>query len=72
MIRLKIDVLKALNSRGYTTTKIRAEHIIGEGSLSSLRRGKMPRENVLNTLCKLLNMQVGDILEYVPDEEVTE
>lgn len=71
MIRLKFDVVKELNNRGYTPSKIKYEHILGESSMSALRKGTIPREPVLNTLCKLLNMQVGDILEYVPDEEVT-
>jgi DNA-binding Xre family transcriptional regulator len=28
----------------------------------------IPRENVLTAICRVYNLQPGDLLEYVPDE----
>lgn len=63
-MRYKIDVLAALKEAGYSTTRIRAEHIIGEAALQHLRNGERVSWETIETLCRLLNCQPGDILEY--------
>ncbi len=68
-IRLKTDILAALKEAGYTTYKLRQEKLLGERAIQKLRTGDMPSWNELNTICCLLNKQVGDLVEYVPDEE---
>ena len=67
-LHYKIDVLAALKAAGYNTTKLRKEKLLSESTIQKFR-DKLPVswEN-LETLCKLLNMQIGDIVEYVPDE----
>ncbi|MGN0546898.1 MAG: helix-turn-helix domain-containing protein [Acutalibacteraceae bacterium] len=64
----KIDVLSALKAAGYNTTRLRKEKMLSESTIQKFRN-KLPVswEN-LETLCRLLNMQIGDIIEYVPDE----
>lgn len=66
-IRYKIDVLAALKSAGYTTTRIRNEKLIGQSYLQQLRSGEIVSTACLDKLCQLLNCQPGDILEYVED-----
>ena len=66
-IRYKIDVLAALKSAGYTTTRIRNEKLIGQSYLQQLRNGEIVSTACLDKLCQLLNCQPGDILEYVED-----
>lgn len=68
-IRLKIDILSALKEVGYTSYKLRQEKLLGESSIQKLRDEKLPSWNELNTICRLLGKQVGDLVEYVPDEE---
>lgn len=68
-IRLKINVLAELKEAGYTTYKLRQEKLLGESVIQKLRTGKLPSWNELNTICRLLGKQVGDLVEYVPDEE---
>lgn len=63
----KVDVLSALKSAGYNTTKIRKEGVIGEAALQHLRRKEKVSWDTLTVLCKLLNCQPGDLLEYVSD-----
>lgn len=68
MLRYKFDVLWELKVRHYPTTRLRSEKIIGEGTINQLRNDKMISTAVLNKLCALLEMQPGDIIEYVPDD----
>lgn len=68
-VQYKINVLAALKEKGYTTSKIRNEKLIGEATMQRLRHGKSVSYEVIAKLCKLLDCQPGDILEYVPDDD---
>lgn len=71
-VQYKIDVLAELKSKGYTSTRIRKEKLIGEATMQRLRRRQSVSYEVLAKLCELLGCQPGDILEYVestPDGE---
>lgn len=69
MLHYKIDILDALKKSGFTTYKIRKDKIIGEAQMQKIRTGEIASKETLNTLCKLLNCQPGDILEYIPDSQ---
>ncbi len=66
-LQYKIDVLAALKASGYNTTRLRKEKLLAEGVIQSLRDKKPISWANIATLCKLLDMQVGDIIEYIPD-----
>ena len=68
-IKLKMDILSALKEAGYTSYKLRQEKLLGERAIQKLRNGELPSWNELNTICRLLDKQVGNLVEYVPDEE---
>ena len=68
-IGYKIDVLAALKDAGYSTYRIRKEKIFGEATVQKFRNAELVSLENIATLCKLLNCQPGDIMEYVPDEE---
>lgn len=68
-IRYKIDVLSALKDAGYSTYRLRKERVFGEATIQKIRNGEILVANQLSMICKLLNCQPGDIMEYVPDEE---
>ena len=69
MIRFKIDIIKALKDKGYTTTRIRKEKIIPEGTLTKIRNnnGEPITTTTLNVLCEILKKQPGQLVEYTPD-----
>jgi len=67
-LQYKIDVLAALKERGYSSTKIREEKLIGQSYLQQLRHGELVSWKTLDTICKLLNCQPGDLIEYIPDD----
>lgn len=69
MIRYKIDIIKELKAAGYGPWRIKNEKIIGEATMSRLRKGMDINFSTLNTVCGILNKQPGDIIEYVPDED---
>ena len=64
-IQYKIDFLAELKKAGYTTTKIREEKLIGQSYLQQIRKGENVSWKTIDTLCELLNCQVGDLVEYV-------
>lgn len=68
-IRYKIDVLTALKEKGYSQNRIRNEKLIGQSYLTQLRHGELVSWKTIETVCKLLDCQPGDILEYIPDED---
>lgn len=57
-----------MKEKGLTTTKIRKEKIIGEYTLQSMRTGKSVTLESLESLCKELNCQFGDLVEYVREK----
>ena len=68
MIKYKIDIVETLKSNGYNTNRIRQEKIFGEATMTKFRRHGQLNINDLNKLCKLLDCQPGDLLEYIPDD----
>ena len=68
-LQYKIDVLKELKNKGFTTYRLRNEKVIGEAMMQKLRHGEMVSWATINTLCTLLQCQVGDIVEFIPEKE---
>ncbi len=67
-IKYKIDILGALKAAGYTTYRIRQEHIFSEATLQQFREGKLASKSALEKLCELLDCQPGDILLFEKSE----
>ena len=64
-IRYKVDILAELKKKGYSSTRIREEKLIGQSYLQQLRRGELVSWKTLHTICSLLECQPGDLIEYV-------
>ena len=61
----KIDVLDTLKKKkAIHKPALRKEKLIGQDAIQKMRKGDMIGINVLATVCKLLNMQPGNIIEY--------
>ncbi|MBP3677347.1 MAG: helix-turn-helix transcriptional regulator [Agathobacter sp.] len=69
-IRINLDVMMAKRKKGLT--ELAKEVDITLANLSILKNGKAKavRLETLNAICKALQCQPGDILEYVEDEDV--
>ena len=71
-LQYKIDVLAALKEKGITTYKIRQEKILSESTVQKLRASKGVSWENLETLCRLLDCQPADLIEYIKDPAVQE
>lgn len=69
MLKYKIDVLETLKENGYNTTRLRKEKLINESAIQCIREGKVVGTKTLDSICRLLDMQPGNIIKYV-DENI--
>lgn len=68
-VRYKIDIMVALKEKGYPSTRLRNEKIMGQATIQRLRHKQSVSYEVLAKLCELLQCQPGDLLEYVEEEK---
>ena len=66
-LQYKIDVLNALKGKGFTTYKIRQEKLLSESTVQKLRAGIGVSWENIEILCRLLECQPADLIEYVED-----
>ena len=66
-LRYKVDVLNALKEKGYNTNKIRTEGLLSQSTLQKFRKNQGVSWENLETLCKLLECQPGDLIEFVDE-----
>lgn len=64
----KIDVLQALKEKGYNTNRLRKEKLLAESTIQAFREGKLVSYLNIERVCALLGCNIGDILNYVPNE----
>ena len=63
---------RTMKARGATTYTLRfkenefGEHVNG-GTVLRLQKGESVSTNTIDTLCKILDCKVEDIIEYLPD-----
>lgn len=67
-LKYKIDVLEALKEKGYSSYSLRKEKLLSESTIQKLRSGEGVSWDNLDTLCKLLECDISDILEYQKEE----
>lgn len=73
MIKTKSGILERLKNVGYSAYRLRKEKILGEGTIQAIREERTISNETLDLLCRVLDCQPGEILEYVPDAgEVSE
>lgn len=76
MIRFKINVMQELKKRGFSANQLRNDQQgLSESTMQNIRTSYKNNTNIsintkaLNTICKLLKKQPGQLLEYVPDDQ---
>ena len=70
MIRFKIDIGDALERRGFNTYKAKTSGLLSQDTLKKIK-GENPKITLesLNRVCMILDMDVKDLIEYVPNLE---
>lgn len=69
MIRLNLDVMMAKQKISLGALSERVGITLANLSILKNNRAKAIRFSTLNAICKTLDCQPADILEYVPDSE---
>ena len=67
-LKYKINVLDALKEKGYTSYILRKEKLLSESTIQKLREGEGVAWDNLDTLCRLLECDISDLLEYQKEE----
>lgn len=68
-IVVNLDVMMAKRKIGLTELAGKVDITLANLSILKNNKAKAVRFSTLEAVCKALDCQPGDILEYVPDEE---
>ncbi len=69
---IKYDRLwETMRRNGVSQYKLIKDYGIDKAQLHRIRKNMVVKTIILNNLCSILNCRIEDIMEYVPDEEVT-
>ena len=66
-IRINLDVMMARRKIGLTELSQEVDVTMANLSILKNNKAKAVRFSTLNAICKALDCQPGDILEYVPE-----
>lgn len=71
-IIVNLDVMMAKRKKGLSELAAEVDITLANLSILKNNKAKAVRFSTLEAICKALECQPGDILEWVPDEEETE
>lgn len=60
---------ETLKQSGQSTYTLIKNHNISSSTIDKLRKNKPLNTTTINDLCRILQCQVGDIMEYIPSSE---
>ena len=66
-LKFKKDVISALKEKGYNTNRIRKEKLFSQSTLQKFRTNQGVDWKNIEMLCRLLECQPADFLEYIPE-----
>ena len=68
-IIINLEVVRAQGKKGLTELSKEVDITMANLSILKNNKAKAIRFSTLEAICKALDCQPGDIIEYVPDEE---
>lgn len=68
MLQYKLDVMQKLSEKGLSSYALRKRQILGESTMTKLRRKQAISWENIDTICRLLQCQPGDLLEWIDDD----
>ena len=71
-IIINLDVMMAMRKKGLTELAGEIDITLANLSILKNNKAKAIRLSTLNEICKALECQPGDLLQYVEDEDSTE
>ncbi len=67
MLRYKFAVMPELSKIGYSARRLRNERLLAESTMTKFRQNAPISWSNIDTVCRLLQCQPGDLLEWVED-----
>lgn len=64
-------LFELMDIKGVKKFDLRSKHGLNPKTVDSLTKNKSVTVDTIMTLCKVLDCQPGDIMEYIPDETPT-
>ena len=58
-----------MKEKGVTQYALIKQHHISPGQITRLKRNESVSTHTIDTFCRILNCDVGDIMQYIPDKE---
>ena len=63
------NLWKVMEKQGVSQYALIKQYHVSPGQITRLKRNESVSTHTIEMFCKFLGCQVGDIMEYVPDEE---
>lgn len=63
------NLWKVMKEKGISQYTLIKDYHISAGQLTRLRRNESVSTHTIEMFCKILNCPVGDIMEYIADDE---
>lgn len=63
------NLWKTMKERGITQYALIKQYHISPGQLTRLKRNESVSTHTIEIFCKILKCKVGDVMEYIEDEE---
>ena len=57
-----------MKEKGVSQYALIKKHKISPGQITRLKRNESVSTHTIDTFCRILNCQVGEIMRYIPDE----
>lgn len=59
---------RVMRERGITQYALIKKYNVSPGQLTRLKRNESVSTHTLEVFCRILNCDIGDIVQYIPDE----
>lgn len=60
---------KVMEEKGVTQYALIKKYRVSPGQITRLKRNESVSTHTIEMFCKILDCQVGEIMEYIPDKE---
>ena len=63
------NLWNVMKENGVSQYALIKQHKISPGQITRLKRNESVSTHTIEIFCRILDCQVGDIMEYIPDQE---
>ena len=62
------NLWRVMKEKGVSQYALIKQHKVSPGQITRLKRNESVSTHTIDTFCRILNCQVGDIMQYIPEE----